>query len=393
MTGYQKILIFLQYFGVGLLQPILTLVFLERGCTLQTIPIALAVYSATVILMEVPSGILSDLYGRKKIFYLSSGFYIACIALVFEANSLWVILPAMICMGLARASGSGSIDALIYEDAIERLGQESLSKVTSAFQVCQGLGLGLGALAGGVIPKGDRYGLALILRVAIVVVTVAMTFFLKEKYTRGEGVMRIGDQVKMSLRVIQQKKGLVYVMICISVGSLCMCAIETYWQPALKPMLAENMQWVMGLLCSIGMFGMTLGSFLLGKIFLISWKQRWGVYLTGIFAMALMCGFLGFQSHVIGFAMGYICFYVLLGAVNVPEQTLINSMTGNETRGSVISFSSLTCQLGGIGSSILFAAMIGGLGIGNVWKVAAVPALIAGGVIAVAVWKKGQDSG
>ena len=46
------------------LSPVLSLVLFAHGCTLTTLGIALSVYSAAVLLLEV-LGILSDLWGAK----------------------------------------------------------------------------------------------------------------------------------------------------------------------------------------------------------------------------------------------------------------------------------------------------------------------------------------
>jgi len=55
------------WFIVGLLIPVMALLQLEKGLDLFQIGITIAVYSGTVILLELPTGGLADAIGRKSI--------------------------------------------------------------------------------------------------------------------------------------------------------------------------------------------------------------------------------------------------------------------------------------------------------------------------------------
>ena len=74
MTPVQIAIVFGNSFGIGLLQPVLSLFLLARGCNLQTLAVVIGVYSVTVILAEVPSGVFADLHGRKVAYFLSGLF-------------------------------------------------------------------------------------------------------------------------------------------------------------------------------------------------------------------------------------------------------------------------------------------------------------------------------
>ena len=55
----------------GILVPVMSLLALEKGLTLAQLAAGLALYSAAAFLLEVPSGILADLLGRKRVFLLA----------------------------------------------------------------------------------------------------------------------------------------------------------------------------------------------------------------------------------------------------------------------------------------------------------------------------------
>ena len=60
-------------FALGITLPIMNVVLLERGLTLSTLALFMAVYSAIIVVTEIPSGYLSDRFGRIPVFVLAKG--------------------------------------------------------------------------------------------------------------------------------------------------------------------------------------------------------------------------------------------------------------------------------------------------------------------------------
>lgn len=59
------------WFIIGLFFPIMVLVQLEKGLSLLEVGTTSAIYSATIILLELPTGGMSDSIGRKKVYLIS----------------------------------------------------------------------------------------------------------------------------------------------------------------------------------------------------------------------------------------------------------------------------------------------------------------------------------
>ena len=59
------------YFLLGLIIPVLVLFQLERGLSLIQIGFNMALYGGIVIVLEIPSGILADIMGQKKVYIFS----------------------------------------------------------------------------------------------------------------------------------------------------------------------------------------------------------------------------------------------------------------------------------------------------------------------------------
>ncbi len=95
-------------------EPYLLIYLNANGLSLFQIGILLSVREVIVNLFEIPSGIVSDMFGRKKALYLCFIFYILSFVAFFIGGRFAVFLLAMILFGLGEAFRSGSHKAMIY---------------------------------------------------------------------------------------------------------------------------------------------------------------------------------------------------------------------------------------------------------------------------------------
>lgn len=97
------------------------------GLKIQQFGIIAAITSLTILLFEIPSGILADRFGRKKVLLLSAVFSMGTVTLLFFSNSFaWVALAAFM-YGLQLSFKSGTDMALIY-DSYKELNKADLFK-------------------------------------------------------------------------------------------------------------------------------------------------------------------------------------------------------------------------------------------------------------------------
>lgn len=100
-------------------------------------------------IFEVPTGIVSDLVGRKKTAILGAASSVLCVALYAIGGSYWWLAAGALLQGLSRAFYSGNNDALLH-DTLRETGKENeyhtyLGKTSSMFQVA----LAIAAVTGG----------------------------------------------------------------------------------------------------------------------------------------------------------------------------------------------------------------------------------------------------
>ena len=102
--------------------PIFFLYFYERVTLPQALEIS-AVYYLTVVLLEVPSGYLSDRYGRRPTLIMSSIAAICSYAVFIVADSYVELLLGQCLLAMFFALKSGSDNSLLY-DTLKALGKE-----------------------------------------------------------------------------------------------------------------------------------------------------------------------------------------------------------------------------------------------------------------------------
>ncbi len=111
LTPRYLTLLALRWFATGLVIPVSALLPLERGLTLGELGVAMAAQGVVVLLLEVPSGALTDAWGRRPVLLASVVAAAAAYALVLVADSVATFALAWAVTGMFRALDSGPLEA------------------------------------------------------------------------------------------------------------------------------------------------------------------------------------------------------------------------------------------------------------------------------------------
>jgi MFS family permease len=115
-------------FNIRFYYPVFMVMFLRYGITLEQFGLLNAVWAAVIVLLEVPSGALADLVGRRALLVAAAVMMALEMLLlaVVPVASVWV-LPALvlnrILSGAAEAFASGADEALAF-DSLKAAGRE-----------------------------------------------------------------------------------------------------------------------------------------------------------------------------------------------------------------------------------------------------------------------------
>jgi MFS family permease len=96
-------------------EPFIILIFRDNGLTFLQIGILYSVRDLSNNLLEIPTGVFADSFGRRKAMVLAFSAYIASFFIFFFFVDFYVYILAMIFFGLGEAFRSGTHKALILE--------------------------------------------------------------------------------------------------------------------------------------------------------------------------------------------------------------------------------------------------------------------------------------
>ncbi|MEW2631942.1 MFS transporter [Streptomyces sp. NPDC048389] len=144
---------FLFWLPVGLYIPSQVLLLTERGMSLAVVAGLFAVHSITVSVMELPTGGLSDVIGRRAVLAGAGLLNLSALTVMALGTTVWALAVAMFLMGTGRALSSGPAEAWYVDTVHAHLGPTAELRTGLARGSTAGAAaLAVGTLVGGALP-------------------------------------------------------------------------------------------------------------------------------------------------------------------------------------------------------------------------------------------------
>lgn len=137
--------------------PILAILFLDLGLTLDQYVLLNLVWAASIFLFEVPSGALADTLGRKTLLVSASVLMIAEMACLLLApkDGGWLLVGLCVLnrflSGLSEAAASGADEALAYDSLPEGEKEDAWDEVLSTAMRYRSVGFVIAMVIGGLM--------------------------------------------------------------------------------------------------------------------------------------------------------------------------------------------------------------------------------------------------
>lgn len=116
-----RFVIFSVFFSARAYYPVLAILFLDLGLSLDQFVLLNMIWAATIFVFEVPSGALADTLGRRKLLLAAAVLMVVEMLCLLSAprngGTLLLVLCVInrICSGLSEACASGANEALAYD--------------------------------------------------------------------------------------------------------------------------------------------------------------------------------------------------------------------------------------------------------------------------------------
>ncbi len=369
---------------VGLLIPVITLIFQSKGLNLQQIGFVMAVWIGSTTLLEIPLGSLADTYGRRRTYLVSLLLNSLGCFVLYLANEVTFVLLAAALLGASRAVYSGTLDAWFYDAFHQAQGKQTYHSVLAKINVAVTIGLAVGSLIGGWLPDiafnspnifSSIYDInllgACIANISLIVITLMLIDDRRQqRNTQPKQVRENAFQLcTQALKVCWKHDVLSRLMQATVVFGMVLSSVENYWQPYLADILRETSSGVIAFgVISALYFIMSAVSSLISVPLLRVFS---GSHKTLMFATRALAGvcfiFLAYTAHLVSFTLCYLLFFFLLTVGNNSESVLLHENTEEKMRSTMLSISSFMVTCGGVLASLVFGVIAERFGISASW--------------------------
>ncbi len=352
--------------------PVYLLLFESKGLSLGQISLMLAIWSASVVLLEVPTGILADHWNRRYMLILGGLCKAACYVLWFFSDGFIMFSLGFVFWGISESLCSGSEEALLFDSLKQSKIEHSFDKVYGKGEFFAKCGVALSCFSGGflsmVVSMRGVLLISVVSTVASVMVAVKfheVNYFKNDKVEKeeSEGISPFKTFADAFSLCLKDKLLLaVILMLIFVIGTAGI--MDEYDQ-----LIASSFGLNLGLVgCWIGIrYGLeALGgriAYHLGALFCkIGVNERF-------YAISVLCLFAGVFLGISGILNSIIVlplyglFYFLMASAGVLQEDFVQQRIKEQGRSTVHSIISLVHNLYGIAFFGLFALLLSDTGI------------------------------
>ena len=392
----RRFIIFRLFYSARFYYPVLTILFLDYGLTLEQFGILNLVWALTIVCAEVPSGALADVVGRKRLLVFASVLMVVEMLLLvlvpMGASSLLfsVFLANRICSGLSEAAASGADEALAF-DSLKALGRETewaqlLETTTRVVSLGFFTTMILGAFAyDSAMVNGAlhylssewqfseqtiiRLPIVLTLLTSLVVLGNTLSFYDIDKAAltqakceareAGESLSAVRDSFAQILKAGRWTFGHQFVFFVIlaalaldSVARQFVVLASEYYRSIDIPI--SWFGFIGAGMALIGILNARLARLMVSNLS----PLRNFLCLSGLLVLSLCGVMLAIPHYGVVFAIGA---FVILGMVQFQASYYINSAVNSKIRATVLSFKGLALNLGLGVASLLYTGLVGAL--------------------------------
>jgi len=316
-----------------LFMPVVVPFYQSNGLGLSRLMIIQAVYSVTVVILEIPSGYLADVIGRRFALILGTSMTVIGFITYSCFHGFWGFLAAEMVLGIGASMVSGADSAILYDTLIEMDRQQQYmqyeGRVTSVGNFSEAIaGIFGGLLAEYVGIRSPYYiqiGISLIGVPAAIMLTEPMSHLSKPKMTFRDilGIVRYA-----LIDVPLLRRNIMYASV-IGASTLTMAwFVQPYFKQVHIPLEWYGILWT-ALNLTVALFSISAYKLehKIGEVKII--------LLITFFIVS--CYFMtGFIDSRWGLAFLFV-FYMVRGIANPVLKDYINRLTPSEMRATVLS--------------------------------------------------------
>lgn len=179
----------------------------SRGFSLVQIGLVETVFHITSLIFEIPSGLLADVYGRKKMLIISQMMAVTGNIVMALSGGFWMVCASIAFHALSYNFASGSGDALAYDSLKSVNRQDTYERYASNQMIIYRIGSAVSTLCAG-MALFMGYRPAYLLSALTHFITLLITFKLEEirigTEEAGAGMKEADKEIGVVTRILKE---------------------------------------------------------------------------------------------------------------------------------------------------------------------------------------------
>lgn len=221
-----KLYLFKILFGFFISIPVIVLFWRNNGLSMFQVMVLQSMFSAAVIILEVPSGYIADFYGRRKTLVTASVFATLGIATYSVGTGFMTFLAAEFLWAIGVSLVSGADSAMFYDTLVE---MEEEGSYQRKWGLASSLNMGSAAVAailGGFIAEYS-FRWTLYAQVPFMAAMVPVAYSLKEPPHRKKLAEEESETIKAVMSKVWKRRKLRYLVLY---GAFIYAVLQTaFW--------------------------------------------------------------------------------------------------------------------------------------------------------------------
>lgn len=379
----------LAWLGTSLLIPVMVLLMLDRGLDLATVGLTFVVHGIVVTTLELPTGGLSDMIGRRGVLAASAALGAGAAVWMVFAGSAWEFVGITVIRAVARALSTGPAEAW-YVDAVHAIDPKGdIRSGLAGGQTAGSITLGLGTVAGGAIPllpiPGALAAPVVLSAVGYLALMIAALVYMKEHHTSarpsfGALFRALPATIAEGVRLGVRNSALARIMLGMAAVGVALDSVELLVPGRVADLTGDPATAATGygVITMVGFAANGLGSAISARV--TAWTggspgraAMTGVAVSGLgLALLAATGMTGGSAGYVTIGTGYALLFIGLGIAGPVRAELMHHQVGPAQRATVVSVQSLALQAGGFFSALGFPYLVAATSRPVAWTLAAV---------------------
>ena len=346
---------FLSSFAFGAIIPVYVLYYRHFDLNLFQIALVAAVFEASILIFEMPTGLIADIYGRKISVILSALTLFISGLIFINFPNLYGFIIAEVIMGLGESLKSASLEAWVV-DSLKHQGKDQ--NVKDAFSEGKRFYYGgrlLGFVGGGYLGSLNIRYIWHPFVIVFLITFLFLIFFMKEEYELKKTasapiIKRIKDTIRQSIKVIKTERIIYALLILAFFFEFSLETISQFWQVHFSENLLIKTQYF-GWIVAISSFLVILFVNRVTKLYESLRKETTLlIIIKSIFGLSLLLVALTYNPLIA--IVFFIIIQTLEGFSGPIFLDIFNKYIPSEQRATLLSFKSLTGSSGEVLSGL-----------------------------------------